>query len=70
MLRILEISWLALAIIGALFALYKFITEGVGEALFPVFFTLVAFVFFFVRRKQRIAMEKEHQQVSDASVKS
>jgi hypothetical protein len=70
MLRILEIAWLLLAITGALFALYKLFTEGLSEALFPMIFTIISTVFFFIRRKQRIAMEKENESIRDASVKS
>jgi len=70
MLRILEIAWLIFAISGAGLGLYKLYTEGVSESLFFLFFTLVATVFYVIRRKQRIAMEKENQGVKDASVKS
>ena len=70
MLRFLEISWLLFAITGAIFSVYKLVTEGVGEALFPFFFTLIPFIFYFIRRKQRIAMEKENEGIHDASIKS
>lgn len=69
MLRILEIAWLIFAITGALFSVYKLVTDGYSEALFPVFFTLVASVFYLIRRKQRIALEKENEGIHDTSLK-
>jgi hypothetical protein len=70
MLRILEIAWLIFAVTGAGLAVFKLFTEGVSESLFILPFTLVAAVFYFIRRKQRIAMERESRTVKDASLKS
>lgn len=67
MLRILEIAWLIFAILGASFGFYKLTTEGVSESLFVFFFTLIAFVFYLVRRKQRIAMDKENGNTNSSS---
>ena len=70
MLRVLEIAWLIFAVTGASLGVYKLTTEGVSESLFFLFFTIVAAIFYFIRRKQRIAMEKESKGFKDASVKS
>lgn len=60
MIRILELSWLVIAIAGVSFGAYKATTAGINEALFIFGITLIAFVFYFMRRKQRISMEKHN----------
>jgi|GEM_PF-479959 len=70
MLRILEIAWLVFAVTGAGLGVYKLTTEGISESLFFLFFTLVATIFYIIRRKQRIAMDRESREMNDASVKS
>ncbi|MFN5325122.1 MAG: hypothetical protein ACK5C5_09410 [Bacteroidota bacterium] len=60
-LRILEISWLAFGITGVGLGLYSFLTTGAGSAILPLAFSLIAFTFYWVRRKQRIAFEKQKQ---------
>lgn len=57
-LRILEISWLVFGISGVVLCLYNLFTESVQAALWPLLFTIVALIFYTVRRKQRIAYER------------
>jgi hypothetical protein len=57
-LRILEISWLVFALISAGLFFYNLASEGLVSALWPLLVTLVASMFYYVRRKQRIAYEK------------
>lgn len=59
--RILEITWLCIAIAGVLIGSYKFYTEGWDEALYFFIFTFVAAIFYYIRRRQRIRMEQEHR---------
>ncbi len=59
-LRILEISWLVFGLVGIGLCFYNFITDGLVAAVWPFLFTLIAGVFYFVRRKQRIAYEKHN----------
>lgn len=59
MLRILEISWLIIAILSVAMGTYKCITHGFDEAIFIFLISVVAVAFYFVRRKQRISMEKQ-----------
>jgi O-antigen/teichoic acid export membrane protein len=58
MLRVLELSWLTVSLLGAGFAAYKWIHEGLYSALFVLFFTAIAFMFYLIRRKQRIQQDK------------
>lgn len=60
-LRILEISWLIFGIAGLVLCFYNFTSEGVVSAMWPLPFTLIAGVFYLVRRKQRIAYEKQQK---------
>ena len=61
-LRILEISWLVFAIAGIILCFYNIATEGVSSAVLPLVFTLIASVFYMVRRKQRISYQKHQEQ--------
>lgn len=58
MLRVLEISWLIITILGFLFGLYKWATASLGEAVFIFIIAAIAAVFFTIRRRQRIAFDK------------
>lgn len=60
MIRILELSWLIIAIAGVSFGTFKAVTAGMSEAFFIYGITLIAAVFYFMRRKQRISMEKHN----------
>ena len=60
-LRILEISWLAFGILGIGLTIYNLLTVNAGSALLPLAFTCIAGIFYWVRRKQRIAFEKQQR---------
>lgn len=57
-LRILEVSWLVFGIAGLILCGYNLITESVQAAMWPLIFSVIAAVFYMVRRKQRIAFDK------------
>jgi hypothetical protein len=63
-LRILEISWLVFGLLGVGLCFYNLAIDGVAAAAWPLLFTLIAGVFYTVRRKQRIAYEKQQQETS------
>ena len=58
MLRVLEISWLVITLLGFLFGLYKWATASLGEAIFIFIIAAIAAVFYTIRRRQRIAFDK------------
>ncbi|MDQ3192955.1 MAG: hypothetical protein M3Q58_15310 [Bacteroidota bacterium] len=58
--RILELAWLVIAIAGAVLGTYKFSTEGWDEAVYFYIFTIVAAVFYYIRRRQRIKMGQDN----------
>ncbi|HNQ11692.1 MAG TPA: hypothetical protein PKH65_00050 [Bacteroidia bacterium] len=60
MLRILEISWLSFSIIGLIMGSYKFLFEGMESSIWFFLFSLIAFMFYVIRRRQRIAMDREN----------
>ena len=60
MLKILELAWLAIAIISGVVAAYQFFAEGWTSAVWMGVITGVAIVMYRVRRKQRISMEEDH----------
>ena len=59
MLRVLELSWLIIVILGASLGVYKMVTENLTSAIWFFLFTIVAMLFWMIRRKQRIRMEKK-----------
>jgi len=61
-LRILEVSWLIFGILGIGLAFYNLAIDGFAAAAWPLLFTLIAAVFYTVRRKQRIAYEKQQHE--------
>ena len=61
MLRVLEISWLVILILGVVFGVYRWWADGIDSALTLFIFTFISAVFYVIRRKQRIAMEREDQ---------
>ncbi|MBK7886166.1 MAG: hypothetical protein IPN36_17585 [Bacteroidetes bacterium] len=61
MLRVLELSWLVIVLLGASLGTYKLITETLTSALWFFIFTGVAMVFWLIRRNQRIRMEKREK---------
>ena len=62
MLRILEISWLLVVLLGTGFGIYKTLAEGFIDAIYVFIFTIVALIFYIIRRKQRIAMQKQKEE--------
>ncbi len=58
-LKILETSWMVIAIIGFLFGTFKWVTESFNHAIFIYGITLIAALMYYMRRKQRISMEKQ-----------
>ena len=61
MLRILELSWLCIAMLGLGLGGFKWWSENFSSAIWFFLFTTVALLFWIVRRRQRILMEKEQQ---------
>ena len=63
-LRILEISWLVFGLLGVGLCVYNLAMDGFVAAAWPLLFTLIAAVFYTVRRKQRIAYEKQQHETA------
>ncbi len=59
MLRVLELSWLVIVLLGAGLGTFKLITENITSAVWFFLITLVALVFYVVRRRQRIRIQKK-----------
>jgi len=59
MIRMLEISWLLLALVALALSGYKIIAEGFSEAVFYLIVMGVSFFMYLIRRKQRVRMNKE-----------
>lgn len=62
MLRILEISWLAILLLSVVFGIYRWYTDGFESALWLFIFTFISGIFYVIRRRQRIAMQREIEQ--------
>jgi hypothetical protein len=60
-LRILEISWLVFGIISIGLCIYNLAIDRLVDAVWPLIFTVIAGIFYTVRRKQRIAYERSRQ---------
>jgi hypothetical protein len=58
MLKVLEFSWMFIACLGASLGAFKWATESFASAIWFFLFTVVALIFWIIRRKQRISMEK------------
>ena len=67
MLRILELAWMAIAIITGLVTAYLLITKQFSEAIFMLICSSVACVMYFVRRKQRIRYDTLRSKEQDES---
>lgn len=63
-LRILEVSWLVFGLLGIGLVFYNLAIDGFAAAAWPLLFTLIATVFYTVRRKQRIAYEKQQNETA------
>jgi hypothetical protein len=59
MLRILEISWLIILLVSVSFGTWRWLTEGFSCAIWFYSVTLISSIAYFVRRKQRLATERE-----------
>lgn len=59
MIRMLEISWLLLALVALALSGYKLIADGFSEAVFYIIVMGVSFSMYLIRRKQRVRMNKE-----------
>jgi hypothetical protein len=62
MLRILELSWLIVVLIGTSFGVYKIFSEGFVDAIYIFIITIIALILYLVRRKERIAMQKQKEE--------
>lgn len=58
-LKILEISWLVIAIAALVFATYNLYLGDTNNAIIFYIFTMVAAVFWYLRRKRRQALERD-----------
>lgn len=54
MLRTLEIAWLCITLASIGIAIFQFFQEGWQSAMWMLFVTLIAFIMYTIRRKQRI----------------
>ena len=61
MLRTLEIAWLCITVLSIGIAVYQFFKEGWQSALWMLFVTLIAFLMFNIRKRQRIRYEKNDE---------
>ena len=68
MLRILELAWMAIAIVTGLVTLYLLITQQFSEAIFMIICSTIAGVMYFVRRKQRIRYDSLRSKEQDESL--
>lgn len=59
MLRGLEIFWLIITILTAIFMLYEVFTASTRDILITLGVVLLAGFKYYIRRKQRISMEKD-----------
>jgi hypothetical protein len=61
MLRTLEIAWLCITIISIGIAVFQFIREGWESALWMLFVTLIAFIMYNIRKRQRVRFERKDE---------
>lgn len=64
MLRILEVSWLVILVVSMAFGTWRWYSEGISCALWFYFVTIIASIAYAVRRKQRLATEREMERQS------
>jgi hypothetical protein len=62
MINILEKAWLVIAILAICIGTFMLIKGAKEDAIYFYVFTLVAGIFYFIRRKQRIRMHSEQNQ--------
>ncbi len=58
MLRVLELSWLIIALLGMSLGTFKWMTESFTSAIWFFLFTIVAVIFWIIRRRQRINVDR------------
>lgn len=61
MLRTLEISWLIIVIVGIVLGLYKVFIQEYSTSIWIFVITGIAAVIYTIRRKQRIAFDRERE---------
>jgi hypothetical protein len=61
MLKTLEIAWLCITLISIGIAVFQFFEEGWQSALWMLFVTLISFIMYTIRRKQRIKYESKDE---------
>jgi hypothetical protein len=61
MLKTLEIAWLCITLISIGIAIFQFFEEGWQSALWMLFVTLISFIMYTIRRKQRIKYESKDE---------
>lgn len=59
MIRVLEVSWIVIAIIALCVGIYETWTHSFNDGLIFFVFTFVAGFMFILRRRQRLRLEKE-----------
>lgn len=57
MLRILEMAWLFIALISCVISGYQYFAEGWVSAVWMLGISVISFVMYTIRRKQRISYE-------------
>ncbi len=62
MIRILEIAWLIITLVTMATASWQLVDEGFQSALWMFIVSVVAFLMFMIRRKQRIRMRRQLEQ--------
>ena len=63
LLRILEMAWLAISLISCSIAGYQYFAEGWVSAVWMLGISVIAFLMYSIRRKQRISYESaDHDQ--------
>ncbi len=65
MIRILEISWLIIAFLTTMIAVYQFFVEGWQSAIWMLGVTLIAIVMYTIRHRQRIRFEKQEHDAAN-----
>ena len=68
MLRILELAWMAVAILTGLVTAYLLLTKQFSESIFMIICSTIASVMYFVRRKQRIRYDVFRNKEQDESL--
>ena len=59
--KILEVSWLVIMVASIIFGVYETAVSGIGESYLFFVFTLIAAIFYRMRRRQRERLESESE---------